>query len=53
LHALHADIFDVLNEYGVQIMTPAYKGDSPEPKVVPKVSCYQEPNRATLKELPR
>jgi hypothetical protein len=25
----------VFNEYGVQIMTPAYEGDPAEPKVVP------------------
>jgi hypothetical protein len=25
--ALHASILDVFNEYGVQIMTPAYGGD--------------------------
>jgi small-conductance mechanosensitive channel len=31
---LHANILDVFNEYGVQIMTPAYEGDPPEPKVV-------------------
>ena len=27
-HALHANIQDVFNEYGVQIMTPAYEGGS-------------------------
>lgn len=32
--ALHANILDVFNEYGVQIMTPAYEGDPAEPKVV-------------------
>ncbi len=29
---LHRHIFDVFNEYGVQIMTPAYEGDPDEPK---------------------
>jgi small-conductance mechanosensitive channel len=32
--ALHRNILDVFNEYGVQIMTPAYEGDPPEPKIV-------------------
>jgi small-conductance mechanosensitive channel len=43
-HALHANILDVFNEYGVQIMTPAYEGDPAEPKVVPKARWYQEPS---------
>ena len=33
--ALHRSILDVFNEYGVQIMTPAYEGDPEQPKVVP------------------
>jgi small-conductance mechanosensitive channel len=33
--ALHRNILDVFNENGVQIMTPAYEGDPPEPKIVP------------------
>jgi small-conductance mechanosensitive channel len=33
--ALHRNILDVFNEYGVQIMTPAYEGDPEQPKVVP------------------
>ena len=33
---LHQNILDVFNENGVQIMTPAYEGDPPTPKVVPK-----------------
>ncbi len=40
---LHRNIQDVFNEYGVQIMTPAYESDSPEPKVVPKENWYAEP----------
>jgi len=32
---LHRQILDVFNEYGVQIMTPAYEGDPEQPKVVP------------------
>ena len=31
---LHRNILDVFNEYGVQIMTPAYEGDPEQPKVV-------------------
>lgn len=33
---LHKNILDVFNENNVQIMTPAYEGDPPIPKVVPK-----------------
>lgn len=35
LSALHANILDCFNEYGVQIMSPHYEGDPPSPKVVP------------------
>jgi len=41
--ALHRNILDVFNEYGVQIMTPAYRGDTPELKVVPKTQWYAAP----------
>jgi len=43
---LHRNILDVFNEYGVQIMTPAYEGDTPEPKVVPKDQWYAAPAQA-------
>ena len=43
-HALHANILDVFNEYGVQIMTPAYEGDPAEPKVVPKERWFEAPS---------
>lgn len=43
-HALHANILDVFNEYGVQIMTPAYEADPPQPKVVPRELWYAEPS---------
>jgi small-conductance mechanosensitive channel len=43
---LHQNILDVFNEYGVQIMTPAYEGDPEVPKVVPKEQWFQAP--ATL-----
>jgi small-conductance mechanosensitive channel len=35
LSALHANIQDLFNEYGVQIMSPHYEADPPEPVVVP------------------
>jgi small-conductance mechanosensitive channel len=41
--AMHRQILDVFNEYGVQIMTPAYEGDPPEPKVVPKDKWFTPP----------
>lgn len=34
LSELHRNILDVFNEHGVQIMTPAYENDPPQPKVV-------------------
>jgi small-conductance mechanosensitive channel len=40
---LHRHILDVFNEYGVQIMTPAYEGDPAIPKVVPKEQWYLAP----------
>ncbi len=40
---LHRNILDLFNEYGVQIMTPAYEGDPGEPKVVPKEQWYAAP----------
>lgn len=41
--ALHRNILDVFNEYGVQIMTPAYRADTPEPKLVPREQWYAAP----------
>jgi small-conductance mechanosensitive channel len=43
---LHRNIQDVFNEYGVQIMTPAYEGDPSEPKVVPRTQWYAAPAQA-------
>jgi small-conductance mechanosensitive channel len=40
---LHQNILDVFNEYGVQIMTPAYEGDPEKPKIVPRAEWYQPP----------
>ena len=41
--ALHKNILDVFNEYSVQIMTPAYRGDPAQPKLVPKDQWYAAP----------
>lgn len=40
---LHRNILDVFNEYGVQIMTPAYVADPATAKVVPKEQWYVAP----------
>ena len=40
---MHRNIQDVFNENGVQIMSPAYKEDPAEPKVVPKEQWYTPP----------
>jgi small-conductance mechanosensitive channel len=42
---LHRNILDVFNEYGVQIMTPAYEGDPRDSKVVPRERWYAPPAR--------
>jgi small-conductance mechanosensitive channel len=41
--ALHRNILDVFNEYGVQIMTPAYENDPEQPKLVPRGEWYPAP----------
>jgi len=40
---MHRNIQDIFNENGVQIMSPAYKADPDEPKVVPKEQWYTPP----------
>jgi len=40
---LHRNILDVFNEYGVQIMTPAYEGDPEQAKVVPRDQWFTSP----------
>jgi len=40
---LHANIQDVFNEHGVQIMSPAYETDPKEPKIVAPDQWYAEP----------
>ncbi len=42
---LHQNILDLFNEYGVQIMTPAYETDPQQPKIVPKEQWYSTPAR--------
>jgi small-conductance mechanosensitive channel len=41
--SLHQNILDIFNEYGVQIMTPAYEGDPEQPKVVPRDQWWTAP----------
>jgi small-conductance mechanosensitive channel len=43
LNALHANIQDAFNEYGVQIMSPAYEADPSERKTVPPSRWYPAP----------
>ncbi|MCV2358348.1 mechanosensitive ion channel family protein [Paucibacter sp. TC2R-5] len=43
LSALHANIQDVFNEYGVQIMSPHYLADPAEAKFVPKAAWFAAP----------
>ena len=40
---LHRHVLDVFNEYGVQIMTPAYEGDPAVAKVVPPKDWFLSP----------
>jgi small-conductance mechanosensitive channel len=40
---LHKNVLDAFNEYGVQIMTPAYEGDPDQPKVVAKEQWFAQP----------
>jgi len=40
---LHRNILDVFNEYGVQIMTPAYERDPEQPKIVPREQWHAPP----------
>jgi len=42
---LHRHILDVFNQYGVQIMVPAYETDPKHSKVVPRERWYAEPAR--------
>ena len=43
LHHLHANIQDLFNEHGVQIMSPNYEADPAGPKIVAKKDWYAAP----------
>jgi len=43
LAALHANIQDVFNERGIQIMSPHYRADPAQPKIVPVAQWYEAP----------
>jgi small-conductance mechanosensitive channel len=43
LHALHANILDAFNEYGVQITSPNYEADPDGHKVVPRSRWFDAP----------
>jgi small-conductance mechanosensitive channel len=45
LNQLHANIQDVFNEHGVQIMSPHYMTDTAEAKVVRPADWYRAPAR--------
>ena len=46
--ALHRNILDIFNEYGVQIMTPAYEADTEQPKVVARDNWYLAPAKGPV-----
>jgi small-conductance mechanosensitive channel len=52
LSAVHANIQDAFNEYGVQIMSPVYENDPAGPKVVPKERWYSAPAGPDAAETP-
>ena len=45
MSVLHAQIQDVFNEHGVQIMSPHYLGDPAAAKVVARRDWYKDPAR--------
>ena len=45
MNELHANIQDLFNEFGVQIMSPNYVFDPNAPKVVPKEKWFAAPAR--------
>ena len=47
---MHRHILDVFNEFGVQIMTPAYEGDPAEPKIVPPEDWFAAPAKSRTSE---
>ena len=50
LTALHANIQDVFNEYGVQIMSPHYENDPLEKVWVPKEQWFEAPAEEGVKD---
>jgi small-conductance mechanosensitive channel len=46
LHRLHANIQDVFNEHGVQIMSPHYMMDPKEPQIVPQEKWFTPPAKS-------
>lgn len=50
ISALHANIQDVFNTYGVQIMSPQYYEDPESPKTVPVDQWYKSPAKPPLKK---
>ncbi|MFK0310000.1 mechanosensitive ion channel family protein [Pseudomonas sp. NPDC090233] len=52
LSLLHANIQDVFNEYGVQIMSPHYLGDPAQEKWVPQDKWYTAPAKGQSADEP-
>lgn len=48
LNKLHANIQDVFNEHGVQIMSPHYLGDPDAAKIVPKTMWFAAPAKPDI-----
>ncbi len=48
LNAVHANILDAFNEYGVQITSPNYEADPETRKVVPRENWYAAPAAAPV-----
>ena len=46
LDALHANILDAFNEFGVQITSPNYEADPEARKIVPPEQWYASPAKA-------
>lgn len=52
MNNLHANIQDVFNTNGVQIMSPHYFMDPPEPQVVPESAWFTAPAQAPSSQTP-
>ena len=53
MNLLHASIQDVFNEHGVQIMSPHYRGDPAQPKLVPPDQWYAAPAKPPQEAAPK